>query len=69
MQQASQGRAAAGDAPRVSFAVMAFNQQDLIGQTLAGALAQDYGNLEIVIADDGSGDETYARILDAVDGS
>lgn len=57
---------AAGDMTRVSFAVMAFNQEALIGQTLKGALDQDYGNLEIVIADDGSSDATYARILETV---
>ena len=62
------GDDAASDEPRVSFAIMTFNQETLIGAAIAGALAQDHGNLEIVIADDGSTDETYARIVDAVAG-
>lgn len=48
--------------PRVTFLLLCYNQQDLIEEALDGALGQDYPNLEIVVADDASTDETVARI-------
>jgi len=48
--------------PPVTFLLISYNQQDYIGEALAGALAQDYPNLEIVISDDASQDATY-RVL------
>jgi len=49
--------------PPVTFLLISFNQQDLIGEALAGALAQDYSNLEIIISDDASADNTW-RIIE-----
>lgn len=49
-------------APLVSLAVMSYNQADYISQTIAGALAQDYSNLEIVFSDDNSSDGTFEII-------
>src|SRR5262245_12910140 len=48
------------DSPRVSILVSALNEEDSIGQRIENALAQDYsaGRLEIVIASDGSVDQT-----------
>lgn len=44
--------------PLVSVNVITFNQASFLAETLDSILAQDYPNLEIVIADDASRDET-----------
>ncbi len=44
--------------PKVSVMVVAYNQAQLIRETLDSILAQDYDNLEIVVADDASTDGT-----------
>lgn len=48
--------------PPVTLLLLCFNQEDTIGEALAGALAQDYANLEIVVSDDASRDGTVAQI-------
>lgn len=48
--------------PLVTFLLLCYNQQDYIGEAIAGALDQDYSNLEIIIADDASQDATVATI-------
>lgn len=50
--------------PLVSIAVFTYNQINFIEETLKSALVQDYDNLEIVVADDGSTDGTDKIILD-----
>jgi len=44
--------------PLVTVAVIAYNQQDLIEETLDSVLGQDYGRLQVVVADDASSDAT-----------
>lgn len=44
---------------RLSLVIMAYSQEDLIEETIAAALAQDYQDLEIVLSDDASPDKTY----------
>jgi glycosyltransferase involved in cell wall biosynthesis len=44
--------------PKVSCLVVTYNQQDVVRETIDSILAQTYNNLEIVIADDGSTDNT-----------
>lgn len=44
--------------PLVSIIIPAYNAQDTIKETVACCLAQDYKNLEIIIVDDGSKDDT-----------
>jgi len=39
--------------------VLAFNQQEYISAAVQSALNQDYDNLEIILSDDGSNDQTY----------
>lgn len=48
--------------PKVSILIISYNQEKYILETLEGALAQNYGNLEIVVSDDGSRDRTPALI-------
>ena len=52
----------ADDAP------LAYNQQASIAEAIAGALAQTYSPLEILVSDDASGDDTWARMQAAVAG-
>lgn len=52
--------------PPVTLLLICYNQQESIGAAIAGALSQDYPNLEIVIADDASQDATYTRIEEAL---
>ena len=52
--------------PLVSMLLIAYRQADSVGAAIAGALAQTYSPLEIVISDDASGDGTWAAIQAAV---
>lgn len=49
---------------RLSFAVMAYNQERYIAEAVAGALAQDHDDLEIVLTDDCSTDATFTIMQD-----
>jgi len=48
----------------VSVLIITYNQIDYIDETLTSALEQDYENLEVVVADDGSTDGTDKVILE-----
>lgn len=48
--------------PKVSIVVTNYNQADLIGQAIAGALAQDYPNLEVILSDDCSAEDPAPAI-------
>lgn len=52
--------------PRVSMFLFVFQQQNYIEEAVAGALAQDYDNLQIVISDDASTDDSAAMIAQAI---
>ncbi|MBK6863399.1 MAG: glycosyltransferase [Ideonella sp.] len=54
--------------PLVSILLIAYNQQDTIGEAIAGALAQTYSPLEILISDDASSDGTFAAMQAAIAG-
>jgi glycosyltransferase involved in cell wall biosynthesis len=44
--------------PKVSVLIPSYNQEDVIEQTVMSSLTQDYDNLEVVVSDDASKDET-----------
>ena len=44
--------------PKVSIIVITYNQQDFVHETIESCLNQTYENLEIIVCDDGSSDET-----------
>lgn len=48
--------------PLVSIVVPAFNSADVITEALDSILAQSYGNVEAVVVDDGSSDETVKLV-------
>jgi len=50
--------------PKVSIHMINYNQGDYLTEAIEGALAQDYPNFEIVIADDASTDGTAQVIAD-----
>lgn len=54
--------------PLVTLLLMTCNQQATVGAAIAGALAQSYANLEIVISDDASTDGTWGAIERAIAG-
>jgi glycosyltransferase involved in cell wall biosynthesis len=56
------------DAPRVTFALFAYNQEAYIREAVEATLAQVYPNLEIVISDDCSTDGTFRVITESVRG-
>ncbi len=51
-------------APSVSIVVPSFNQGDFIGRTLESLLDQEYPELELIVEDGGSSDETAAVLED-----
>ncbi|MGX2985015.1 glycosyltransferase [Helicobacter sp. 23-1048] len=44
--------------PKVSIALITYNQQDYVGRTIESILNQTYQNFEIIVGDDSSTDET-----------
>jgi glycosyltransferase involved in cell wall biosynthesis len=48
--------------PKVSIIIPTYNQEKYIEQTILSALNQIYSNLEIIISDDNSIDNTYKKI-------
>ena len=52
--------------PLVTFGITCFNAADSIGRAIASAAAQDWPNLEIIIVDDCSTDNSVATIEQAI---
>jgi cellulose synthase/poly-beta-1,6-N-acetylglucosamine synthase-like glycosyltransferase len=53
--------------PSVSLVTPAYNEETLIVQSANAFLASDYPRLEVIVVDDGSKDETFARLEEAFD--
>ena len=51
--------------PLVSVLVPAYNEENVIADTVGSALASHYPKLEVIVVDDGSTDETSARVLES----
>ena len=51
--------------PRVSIVIPAYNEEKIIRATVEFALAQDYPNFEVIVANNASTDDT-AQILDSI---
>jgi glycosyltransferase involved in cell wall biosynthesis len=54
--------------PRISVVIPAFNSAWSIGDTLKSVVAQRYADLEIIVVNDGSGDDLHAAVATASDG-
>ncbi len=52
--------------PMITFALFAYNQEEFIKAAVEGVLAQSYGNLEIILSDDCSTDQTFEIMQDMV---
>ena len=52
--------------PLCSFYLLSYNQSNFIEEALHGAFSQDYPNLEIIISDDNSTDDTWEKIQNFV---
>ncbi len=52
---------------RVSIVIPCYNNQDFIAQAIQSALSQNYSNLEIIVVDDGSTDNSWAVISEFSD--
>jgi cellulose synthase/poly-beta-1,6-N-acetylglucosamine synthase-like glycosyltransferase/peptidoglycan/xylan/chitin deacetylase (PgdA/CDA1 family) len=48
--------------PRVSVVIAAFNEERVIGRTIDAVLANGYPDLEVVVVDDGSKDDTAGEV-------
>ena len=52
------------DNPLVSVLIPAYNHQDYVQKTIQSIINQTYQNIELIIIDDGSTDDTWKKILD-----
>jgi glycosyltransferase involved in cell wall biosynthesis len=52
--------------PLVTFALVAYNQENFIREAVEGAFSQTYEPLEIILSDDASGDRTFELIQNMV---
>ncbi|HEY2732352.1 MAG TPA: glycosyltransferase [Polyangiales bacterium] len=54
-------------APRVSVIMPVYNRASVVEQALRSVLEQSFTDLELIVVDDGSTDETYERVLSVGD--
>jgi len=59
--------AGAGAAPRVTLGIATFDRDTYLAEAIASALAQDYGDFEVLVVDDGSTNPRIAEVLDGFD--
>ena len=56
------------DSPLVTIGITCFNAEDTIARAIRGAQVQDWENLEIVVADDGSSDDSVSLVEELAKG-
>lgn len=56
------------DRPLITFMVLAYNQEEYIGEAIEGAFSQTYSPLEILLSDDCSSDRTFEIMQERVAG-
>ena len=54
------------ESPKVSIMIPTYNQQQYIVRAIESALLQDYENLEIIVSDDSSSDDTQAVVREFI---
>lgn len=64
-----QTRASLNPRPRVSFIVTGYNEQPFIRESVCSALTQRYGNLQVVLSDNASQDDTYRAMCETAAGA
>lgn len=52
------------DIPLVSYCIITYNQEHCIREALESAVSQDYENMEIIVSDDNSKDNTFNVVKD-----
>lgn len=50
------------NSPLISFCILSYKQEAFISEAILSAINQDYSNLEIIVSDDNSPDNTYSVI-------
>ena len=58
--ETAQGSALSGPGPIVSICIPTFNGASWVREAIESALAQDFGDIEVVVCDDASSDDTVA---------
>jgi len=56
------------DRPLITFMLIAYNQEQYIGEAIRGAFSQTYSPLEILLSDDCSADRTFEIMREMADG-
>lgn len=64
MRKSKFGKRPKGYKPLVSVVISAYNEEQVLGGTVRSVLASNYRNLEVIIVDDGSKDDTGKVALD-----
>ncbi|MFZ7095387.1 glycosyltransferase [Luteimonas dalianensis] len=54
------------DLPLVTFALLAYNQENYVTEAVNGALSQRYPKLQIILSDDASADRTFELMQEAM---
>ena len=52
--------------PKVSIMIPTYNQKDYLRNTIISVINQDYDNIEIVISDDASTDDTESLVTEII---